>query len=815
VALAVLAIGAPAVRAQGSQLPREDQDAREEWFWAQRAYPGTVRPYDALMRARLDVASRVLARSTLATGIFGGNWRPLGPIGLFDPGSGFFGSGAQLDAGRVAAVAPSPAAGGPFLIGTASGGVWRSTTLGNAWTPVTDEQCSLNTGAVAVDPKNTSIVYAGTGEFNAGSTGCGVLRSVDGGVTWTRFADGLPLGSTAAVRFGSIVVDPATAGSATASVVLGGTNAGVVRSTNSGASWSVVLTGGVSSVIAHPTRAGVFYAGDRDQTTVSHRGVFKSTDAGATWTQLPALPVSTPANVGRIELAISRTSPDWIYALVNDVSTRRLLGLFRYDESKGTWTTLAANGVYTGNARGDFGAQSEYDLAIAVDPRDASRVYVAGVRAFRSTDGGATFRPMANEIHCDWHVIVIDPRNPDILYAGTDGGVFVSTDAGDTWTSKNEGLAITQYYPGISLDPLGTVIMGGSQDNGTHVYSGSLYWDGFLGGDGGYTAINYKDPSIRYGETQWSTGSGNTLVRMSGPAQSTRTNGIASGDRAQFIPPLIIDPITPTRLYFGTLRLYRTTNEGVSWTPVTGDVSKGTGTILTVAVAPSDSNTLYVGTSDGNVQVSQNYGDVFTLSNTGLPNRAITRIVVDPASPTHAVLTVSGFGTGHIFETADAGATWRDISGNLIDAPANSAALVGTSGTIFVGTDVGVFQTSDDGATWTPGPAGLPNVVVQDLVYKPSANLLVAGTYGRGMFAYTVGTQSAVLRGDVNADGKVDALDALMIQQALTASLPGAATIYPRGDANCNGVIDSGDVVLVLRAAVGLSTAGACVGTLK
>ena len=225
-------------------------------------------------------------------------------------------------------------------------------------------------------------------------------------------------------------------------------------------------------------------------------------------------------------------------------------------------------------------------------------------------------------------------------------------------------------------------------------------------------------------------------------------------------------------------------------------------------------NAIYVGTTDGLVQVSRDGGATFTIVTTGLPNRTVTRVVIDPAAATHALVTMSGFGTGHVFETTNAGTTWTDISAGLIDAPVNSAAFVPGVG-IMVGTDVGVFQTTSGGAAWASGPAGLPNVIVQDLVYVPAVNLVVAGTYGRGMFAWTAGADATVLRGDVNADGKVDAFDALLIQQAIVGSIPASTPAYPRGDANCNGAIDAADVMLVLRAAVGLSTTGACVNTVR
>jgi photosystem II stability/assembly factor-like uncharacterized protein len=363
-----------------------------------------------------------------------------------------------------------------------------------------------------------------------------------------------------------------------------------------------------------------------------------------------------------------------------------------------------------------------------------------------------------------------------------------------------------------------TRIAGGTQDNGTHTYSGSLFWEAYSGGDGGYTAINFKDPTIQWGETQWSLSSntvGNIFRRVGTGGAQRRSTGISTTDRAAFIPPLVMDPVNPTKLYFGTFRLFRTVNDGALWTAISGDLTSGSGVITSVAVSPADTNTIYVGTSDGRAQVSRDGGITFTLA-TGLPQRSVTRVVAHPTDPLRAIVTVSGFGTPHVYETKDAFATAvTSISGNLIDAPTNVAVYIPSENVILVGTDVGVFQTADGGATWVLGPAGLPNVIIQDLVYQSSTGLLVAGTYGRGMFAYNVGTQSAVLRGDVNGDGRIDAFDALLVQQSLAGAAPASTQVFPRGDANCNGALDAADLVLTLRASVGLPTPGACVGTMR
>ncbi len=813
-ALYTLAYGMP-LAAQSAEESEEDVEAREEYFWSQRSYPSTERPYALMERARMAASRRMQSLVSSISGAIPGGWRSIGPNGLFDHDPGFFTSGSMIDAGRVTAVAPIPG-GNTLFIGSASGGVWRSTG-GDYWVPLTDTQCNLTVGAVTMDAADPNVIYAGTGEYNTNSWGCGILRSTDAGASWTLLGansfrvsrSGVPSGSAS---FGKILVSRPPGGSVSTTVLIAASNVGVFRSPDGGTTWGPpVLAGATASVVAHPTTAGVVFAGNSDKSTDSRRGVYKSVDNGATWIALPAMPNISVGDIGRIELAVTPAAPNLVYTLLAAVDGN-FLGLLAWDDAAGTWRSLSANGLYGGSNRGDFGSQSSYNLVIAVDPRSADRIYIAGVRAYKSIDGGSTFNRFAMDIHADWHSIVIDPQNPDIVYAGTDGGIFVSADQGVTWVSRNSGLTITQYYPGISASPNASAIMGGSQDNGTHHYTGSLYWNGFFSGDGGYTAINYANPSVRYGETQWAGGSF-TFIRQEGAASSSRTLGINRNDRAAFIPPFVMDPVAPTTLYFGTNRLYRTTNEGSQWTSISTDLTKGSGFITTIAVAKSDPLTIYVGTSDGNVNVTRDGGATFTLRTTGLPDRWVTRVHIDPLDATHALLTVSSFGTGHVFETKDAGVSWTDISAGLADAPANAVVFVPSVG-IMVGTDVGVFQAPSPGAPWVAGPVGIPNVIVNDLIYVPGANLLLAGTYGRGMFAYTVGGQTPVLRGDVNADGTVDAFDALLIQQSLVGTLPGSTMIYPRGDADCNETIQTADAVHVLRTAVGL-TSTVCVNTVR
>jgi photosystem II stability/assembly factor-like uncharacterized protein len=819
---------------QGPPTSAEDPAGRDKWWWGTRLGPNPEAAMAAYGRQMELAASqhRVVhgaITSSSVAGFAGSTWRPLGPIGFY--GNATFGSGSQVDAGRSTAVAVSPTDSRTVYIGTI-GGVWKTTNAGGTWSPLTDDQCSMVIGSVKIDPKNPSIVYASTGEATAGSYqfkfsggGCGILRTTDGGTSsWTRIGNAtLPTsyGSQAGIR--DVFIDPATAGSASSTMLLAATMGGLYRSTNSGSSWSRVLTGRAAPVVSLPAQPTKFFsaAGSNGVTTIpaASRGIYSSTDGGNTWTILPALPGVDNTLMERVELATSAAKPNSVWAAVENGTDQSLLGLFRWDDDTQKWTSLSTTTLYAADSRQNLGNVTGSMLLLAVDPADANRIYIAGNRAYRSTDGGATWSTMAKEIHDDWRGFTIDPSNVNNLWAATDGGIYESTDHGDTWTSRSFGLNISQFFSGISADSKGLVIMGGTQDDGSHVYGGSAIWDGFFGGDGGYTAINQQKPSVQYATAQWNPAIGGLdLTRRSGTSFTNRlSTGINSSEPATFLPPVIIDPNDGNTLYTATDRIYRSTNEGTLWTPITGSLTAqrfSTSAVISIALS-SDSKTLWAASDDERVWVSQNNGATFTEVSPPKTTWFLSRVIIDPADSKHVLVLTSGYGVPHVRETTDAGTSWKNITGSLPDVPANSAAFL-PGGTIIVGTDIGVYQTTDDGATWQAGPTGLPAIIVTDLLYLPAINTLIAGTHGRGMWAFSFGTPATVLRGDVNGDGKVDAADALLIQQALVnIPLPTGVTMMPNGDANCNGVLESADVLAVLRAAVGLPAASACVGTVK
>ncbi len=799
--------------AQNGYEGAEFQLRRQAWFEEQRAYPNREVNWELIARARQALMARSGFSSLLsAVNIPGGSWIPMGPDGFF--GVGYWDSQPQVDAGRVDAIALHPTATGTMFIASPNGGIWGTTTDGASWNPLFDTQCSLQMSTVKVDPVNPSIMYAAASRASS-AAGCALFRSTDGGSSWANWNGGLSIGPYNGGYIDDFFIDPASAGSATGTTLMfTRTGNGIYRSTNSGISWTSTLAFGcVKSIVALPGRRGVVFAGLVDYSGRS--GLYRSSDNGATWTQLSSGAIDF-TNTGRMQLAVSAAQPNSVWILAGGQNSA-FQSVIRWDDDTNRLTALAAAGIgFSG--RTWFGLQATYDLAIAVDPTNASRIYIAGVRAFRSTDGGATFAPMGTEIHCDWHALVIDPRNPRLLYAGTDGGVFSSTDGGDSWTSRNSGLAISMYYPGISQHPTDpTIVLGGLQDNGTLLSNGTQLFNSVMGGDGGFAAINYSSPGTIWFTCQWLPGPCIQRRVQVGTSFSSFnvTTGIDGTDRAMFIPPLVMDPVTPTTLYFGTMKLYRTVNDGALWTAISNDLTKGYGPIMAIAVAQSDPQTIYVGTMDGNVQVSRDGGTTWTLSTSGLPNYAITDFAIHRANPARALVTLSGGLGSHVFLTTNAGQSWTNVSGNLLDMPVNAAVMVddGTNH-FFIGTDVGVFETTDAGLTWTNSPSGLPNVVVNDLSYNPTSKQLVAATYGRGLFKYSLANPSAVLRGDVNRDGAVNAFDALLVQQALVGmQMPSGLTIMPHGDANCDGRVDAADALIVLRASVGLTTAGACVGT--
>ncbi len=828
---------------------------RQSWFFDQRAYPNKHIPTGAYqkaleqrdaMKARQRVAS---ASKTVADSIisFPGDalWHLMGPQPINNP----FGQngGFPTASGRITAIAVDPTNASIVYVGGAAGGVWKTTTGGTSWAPMTDTQPSLAIGSITIDPNSCTpgpctTIYVGTGEENFNSDafyGAGILKSMDGGNTWAQmgastFAQALSP-QIGGAYIGQIAVQPGNPNIVLAAVSFfaNGTIGGIFRSTDAGNTWTEDAAPrglGATSVFFETTSntgttATAWMAmGDPfpPVTGEAANGIYKSTDSGATWTiQTSALPTT---NLGRITLGYAPSTSGataTVYAAIANSSTgsSALLGLFKTTTGGTTWTAVTGPAVTDGFCA----EQCFYDMAIGVHPTNPSVVVLGGgpggdnfTSLFESTNGGTSWTPAtgaagdfafgsnSTHVHVDTHAIVFT-ANGATLYVGDDGGIWSTNTpqpaagVSPTWTDLNAGLAITQFYPGptaaVSDENYG---FGGTQDNDTELFQNSLLWQNeFICGDGGFTAIDQTTPTTIWAACNSTAGTKVKKAVMNGQfvtlansqqfpgfdvAETAITN---SGDNMQFIPPIALDESNPDNLYFGTCRVWMTSNAASSladsfipltptWTAISGDLSinnealtpncpaktpnPGAGNITNLEVAHSNSSVIVAGTSNGLVWETTSGGALWTEIDAGaLPNRTVTAVRTKRSDSTGAIVyvTFSGFdcggtctGTttpGHVFKTTTAGTTntWTNITGDLPDIPVNDIIVDHSSNpthdALYIATDVGVFacpnpEAANPCANWTVVGDGLPNSPVLGLAMRRSSRILRAATHGRSMW---------------------------------------------------------------------------------
>jgi photosystem II stability/assembly factor-like uncharacterized protein len=708
-----------------------------DWFGMQRAFPNPTIDQDAYREA---VNWAMVERSALTTSAASPIWTAAGPFNI---------------PGRATALAVV-SGGSTLYLGAAAGGVFKSTNAGVNWTPVFDQVLSI--GALALDPNNSSTVYVGTGEANGAIDnydGAGVYRTTDAGQNWGY------LGLQETRRIARVAVDPANSNrvlvAAMGSQFSTGPDRGLYRSENGGQSWSKVLfvndSTGVCDVVFNPAHSETVYAAswERIRRGTYRRsfgpgsGIWLSTDHGTNWTRLLSGLPAPSDHVGRIALGIAPSRPSTLYAqIVGGLNeSNNGLGFYRSLNGGGTWTQRTGSGFSM-----IFGGFGWYFGDMRVSPTNPDDVYCLGQSLARSTDGGNNFTTINGTAHPDFHALWLDPATPGRIFAGCDGGFFWTTNTGTSWTQTTD-LPTMQFYAGAIDASNASKLLGGAQDNGSNFTTGSPSgWNALqIGGDGFYVAVDPTNSNVIFGEYQNMSGGLGPLRSTNGGASFFAPSGFGP-DRYNWCAPFVIAPSDHNVLLAGSDRVYASTDNGQSYTPISPDLTTNNqvgnlvySTISTLDIAPSNLNYLYAGTDDGQVWRTKSFGASWQKVNTGLPLRWVTRVTADPVDPEVVYVTLSGYNQdefgAHVFRSTNAGDTWTSISGNLPNVPANDLVVdPANTSRLYLATDVGVFTTRDLGGTWYPLGVGLPIVPVADLSLHAGARILVAATHGRSQWKF-------------------------------------------------------------------------------
>jgi photosystem II stability/assembly factor-like uncharacterized protein len=635
-----------------------------------------------------------------------------------------------------------------YYVGSASGGIFKTTDAAVSWNPIFDEQEMLSIGDIEISKSDNNLIYVGTGEVNAGGgslayDGNGIYKSMDAGDTWEN--KGLEdVGSISKVLINPVDNNVVYAG------VMGALfrkdiHRGVYRSLNGGESWDKVLfvsdSTGIIDMAINPISPSIVYAASweriRRPNYRSYGGetsrIYRSTDAGETWNELTNGLPSIANQKGRISIDISYSNPNILYASYTD-KTGYLQGVYKTTNGGDTWSTINSDQIYDTSYHWWFGG-------IFINPSNPQNIYYAGFNLSKSTDGGINWES-DNTMHVDQHTVAFNAQISNQVLIGNDGGLYKSCDSGTSFTFKND-LPITQFYRYTVDEQNENKRYGGAQDNNTiRTITGAIDdWYSIYGGDGFQPLVDPTNTNTIYALYQ----RGN-LARSTDDAGffSPILNGISYSDRNNWDTPICIDPSNTNTLYYGTHRVYKTTNRGDDWVAISTDLTNGDpggnlafGTLTSIDVSPLDSNVIYAGTDDANVWVTVDGGSNWVKISDDLPTHWVTKVKASPDDVNTIYVTFSGYrygdDDGQVFVSYNQGADWSNISTSLPDIPVNDIEI-DTFGNLFIATDIGVLLSNNDGTDWGYFGGGFPSVVVTDLYCHKTSKYLYAATYGRSSY---------------------------------------------------------------------------------
>jgi len=694
--------------------------------------------------------------------------------------------GSAAMSGRIAAIAGRQEADGKItlFVGAASGGVWKSQDGGTTFKPVFDREPVQSIGAIALDPTNPKIVWVGTGESwtrNSVSLGDGIYKSTDGGETWTNM--GLPQSE----RITRIVVDPRNGNTVYACVPgklwSDSADRGLYRTTDGGQTWLLVLKGGnlstgCSSVTLNPRNpdeilAGMwdfrrkgwtFRSGGDGPTAPSSSGLFHSTNGGRSWTEMTAqtnkgLP-RTPW--GRVEVVYAPSNPARVYAFIENVRS----ALYVSDDSGATWEERdrSRNMVW----------RPFYFARLVIDPTNPDRLFKMNLTLVASEDGGKSFTEAGGGSHGDWHDVWIDPANPKIVIGGDDGGLWLSYDGGVKWW-KGGNLPISQFYH-VSVDDKDPYqVYGGLQDNsvwvGDSAYPGGITnnrWENLYGGDGFFAYPDPSDPNFVYVEYQG--GYASRVNRKTLQARDIQPKANYHEKlRFNWNTPIALSPADKNAVYIGAQVLFRSRDHGVNWERISPDLTTNDPemqkqeesggitvdnseaemhtSIYSISEGPKKAGVIWVGTDDGNVQVTRDAGKSWTNTVANIPGLPrgnwISWVEASRYDPATAYVTVDRHTFGdmapYVYRTRDYGRTWTPLITPQTPGVRGYAHVVKEDprapNILFVGTEFGLYVSLDAGRSWVAfKPNNFPAVAVRDMAFQTRDDDLVLATHGRGIW---------------------------------------------------------------------------------
>lgn len=706
-------------------------------FWNRsRAYPNQDIPPAGYYNAFTYSKSNLIQQDNLATY----NFEEIGPHNI---------------GGRTLDVQFNPQNTNTIFAGAAGGGLWRSYTGGvgvSAWDQVSTGFPVLGVSSIAIVPNDSNTIYIGTGEVynyqnehggltirvTRGSYGMGILKTTDYGITWTKCLD-WSYNNQRAIQ--KVRIDPGNY-----NIIWAATTEGTFKSTDAGQTWNqmhnVLMA---TDVVINPINSNIVYEACGNLNSAGN-GIYRTTNGGSSWVELTN---GLPANYGgKALLEIYQSNPQIIFASIGNGSS----------SGAGTWLCKSTNGGDSWSIINttDYSTyQGWYSHWVGVNPTNQNLVLAGGIDVFKSTNGGTTLTQKSywynwyfgvtppggpegppDYVHADQHSITYHPTNPNIVYLGTDGGVFRSTDGGETFAGCNGGFQTTQFYSQFASSFTSSNIgIGGLQDNATAIYLGTDAWKRVIGGDGCACGINPNNQNIMYGTYTY-------LTLYKSTNLGDNFNGITppNSSGAGFYAPFVICRSNPNILYAGSNFVHKSTNEGSGWTIVNGGQSLDGNPLLAMTVSNFSTDTLYVTTSPissrGNVFVSFNGGTSWTNITGILPDRYLTDIAIAPYNASIVYVTVAGYGNSHLFKSINAGQSWIDVGSSLPDAPGYSVIVdPENQNNVFFGNDITVYASTDAGNSWFEYSNGLPEAsFIYDLNIVNVNHRLRVVTHGNGVY---------------------------------------------------------------------------------